>query len=166
MLCCCVRVLLCCCVAVWLGSGRGVGMPICRFDFDWGRPRIADDDSTEAEVLVSLDVASSCLTLFAVQMPYHADNGRFAESSFRDAVDDSNQTITFCGVGAHHQNAIVERMIKSNITISDHLSRPKLFKSFQSIPKNKQLTYLLSLSMIKLSFIFDANFWAGRLLYR
>ena len=43
---------------------------------------------------------------------YHADNGRFAESSFRNAVDESNQTITFCGVGAHHQNAIVERMIK------------------------------------------------------
>ena len=27
-------------------------------------------------------------------------------------VNESNQTITFCAVGAHHQNGIVERRIK------------------------------------------------------
>ena len=43
---------------------------------------------------------------------YHADNGRFAEKGFREAVANSNQTITFCGVGSHHQNALVERYIE------------------------------------------------------
>ena len=41
-----------------------------------------------------------------------ADNGRFADKAFHDAVQDSNQTITFCAVGGHHQNVIVEIKIK------------------------------------------------------
>jgi hypothetical protein len=44
---------------------------------------------------------------------YHADNGRFADKGFRDDCEKNNQTITFCGVGAHHQNGIAERKIKS-----------------------------------------------------
>ena len=40
---------------------------------------------------------------------YHVDNGLFYERPFRSAIDDSNQKITFCGVGSHHKNAIVER---------------------------------------------------------
>ena len=44
---------------------------------------------------------------------YHADNGRFADKGFRDDCDANNQSITFCGVGAHHQNGIAERKIKS-----------------------------------------------------
>ena len=42
---------------------------------------------------------------------YHADNGHFACKGFRDTVSNANQTITFCGVGAHHQNGLVENMI-------------------------------------------------------
>ena len=30
---------------------------------------------------------------------YHADNGRFAENTFRDHIKNGNQTISFCGVG-------------------------------------------------------------------
>ena len=43
---------------------------------------------------------------------YHADNGRFAEKKFMQAVRDANQTITFCGVGAHHQNGVAEKRIR------------------------------------------------------
>ena len=43
---------------------------------------------------------------------YRADNGRFADKGFQDAIKDSNQSITFCGVGGHHQNGIVGRKIK------------------------------------------------------
>ena len=31
-----------------------------------------------------------------------ADDGRFAEKRFTDAVKDCNQTIDFCAVGGHH----------------------------------------------------------------
>ena len=42
---------------------------------------------------------------------YHADNGIFAEKAFRDEVAACNQDITYCAVGAHHQNGIIERHI-------------------------------------------------------
>ena len=38
---------------------------------------------------------------------YHDDNGSFADNGFIDAVNENNQRITFCGVGAHHQNGII-----------------------------------------------------------
>ena len=44
---------------------------------------------------------------------YNAENGIFAEQHFRSTIEDFNQTITFCGIGSQHQNAIVERKIKT-----------------------------------------------------
>jgi len=52
---------------------------------------------------------------------YHADNGRFADKGFRDDCVSSNQTITFCGVGSHHQNGIAERKIK-DITLCSNFA--------------------------------------------
>ena len=43
---------------------------------------------------------------------YHCDNGRFANKAFVDDVRAAHQTITFCGVGAHHQNGIAEWRIR------------------------------------------------------
>eukprot|EP00957_Ditylum_brightwellii_P183277 13960663-Ditylum_brightwellii.AAC.1 len=43
---------------------------------------------------------------------YHSDNGRFEEKAFRAACYKQGQEITFCGVGAHHQNRIAENQIK------------------------------------------------------
>jgi hypothetical protein len=44
---------------------------------------------------------------------YHADNGVFASKAFRKEVQQTpNQTISFCGVNAHHQNGVAERRIR------------------------------------------------------
>ena len=43
---------------------------------------------------------------------YHADNLRFNDNNFTGDCVRAGQEITFCGVGAHHQNAIVERKNK------------------------------------------------------
>ena len=43
---------------------------------------------------------------------YHTDNGRFADNSFIDAVNGKDQKITFCGVGVHHQNGIIDNKNK------------------------------------------------------
>jgi hypothetical protein len=40
--------------------------------------------------------------------PYQADNGRFADFGFQQAIKESHQKITSCAVGAHHQNGIIE----------------------------------------------------------
>ena len=52
---------------------------------------------------------------------YHCDNGRFADKVFVDDVQMAHQTITFCGVSAHHQNRITERRIW-DITENTHTS--------------------------------------------
>ena len=45
----------------------------------------------------------------------HADNGIFKAKAFRQNISDEGQTITFSGVGAHHQNGKAERYIKTII---------------------------------------------------
>ena len=42
---------------------------------------------------------------------YHADNGRFAERGWMDHCKNAGQTLSFCRVGAHHQNGRAERRI-------------------------------------------------------
>jgi transposase InsO family protein len=42
---------------------------------------------------------------------YHADNGRFKDKIFSKSIQEKGQTISFCGVGAHHQNGIAEKRI-------------------------------------------------------
>jgi hypothetical protein len=42
---------------------------------------------------------------------YHADNGRFKDNLFMNGIEEKGQTISFSGVGAHHQNGIAEKRI-------------------------------------------------------
>ena len=51
---------------------------------------------------------------------YRADNGRFAEKSFRDDVKRAQQHIDFCAVGAHHQNGIIERHFQKTYLASQN----------------------------------------------
>ncbi len=43
---------------------------------------------------------------------YHADNGAFAHKAFLDKVNRKDKKITFCAVGAHHQNGIIKNKNK------------------------------------------------------
>jgi hypothetical protein len=43
---------------------------------------------------------------------YHANNGRFSNKGFHQDITDKGQSITFCGVGAHHQNGIIKNRNK------------------------------------------------------
>jgi hypothetical protein len=65
------------------------------------------------ETLMAKHAYEKFLALLGIDSKaYHADNGRFADKGFRDYCTQSNQIITFCGVGSHHQNGIAEREIK------------------------------------------------------
>ena len=44
---------------------------------------------------------------------YQADNNRFADKAFKLNCEKQKQGLTFCGVGAHHQNGIAEQMIQT-----------------------------------------------------
>ena len=41
---------------------------------------------------------------------YHCNNSHFADRAFIQDVHKAQQTISFCGVGAHHQNRITMHM--------------------------------------------------------
>jgi hypothetical protein len=43
---------------------------------------------------------------------YHADNGRFSDSLWREDILKKGQRLTFSGVGAHHQNGKAEKKIR------------------------------------------------------
>jgi len=47
---------------------------------------------------------------------YHADNGLFDTKVFKSAVAMAKQTLSFCGVNAHHQNGRAENRIKDVTT--------------------------------------------------
>ena len=68
---------------------------------------------------------------------YCADNGRFADSAFKDHCETSNQKITFCGVGAHHQNGIAERHIR---TLTD-VARTILLHGMKMWPEAISLSF-------------------------
>ena len=44
---------------------------------------------------------------------YRADNGRFSDNVFVQDCKAKHQGLTFCGVSAHHQNGIAERMTQT-----------------------------------------------------
>ena len=46
-------------------------------------------------------------------MAYHADNGIFRANKWIDNCRQSGQTLTFAAVGAHHQNGLAERRIRT-----------------------------------------------------
>jgi hypothetical protein len=44
---------------------------------------------------------------------YHSDNGIFATTAFKIHCESQQQEFSFSGVGAHHQNGVAERNIKT-----------------------------------------------------
>ena len=44
---------------------------------------------------------------------YHADNSTFGNADFVCSIEDNGQAIKFSGIGAHHQNGVKERTIKT-----------------------------------------------------
>ena len=63
---------------------------------------------------------------------YHADNGRFADNLYVNDVRAKGQTITYCGVNAHWQNGIAERMIR---TLRE-TARTQLLHAIERWPSN------------------------------
>ena len=49
---------------------------------------------------------------------FRGDNGVFRSQEFLEAIQRSQQSITFSGVGAHHQNGVAERAIKTTIELA------------------------------------------------
>lgn len=71
------------------------------------------EDLTMDSTLDSKLAYEKCALSFGVQVQgYHADNGRFADTAWKESCDKLRQRFSYCGVGAHHQNGVVERRIR------------------------------------------------------
>ena len=69
---------------------------------------------------------------------YQSENGRFSDNSFAVAIDQKYQKINFFGVGAHHQNGIVEN--KNKILITNAMT--PLLHGMRMWPENDRLHFL------------------------
>ena len=49
---------------------------------------------------------------------YHSDNGVFDSKDFKHDVQLRNQSISFSGVGAHHQNSVAKRSIRTVVELA------------------------------------------------
>ena len=63
---------------------------------------------------------------------FRADNGVFKSKEFKLELEENGQAVTFCGVGAHHQNGISERYIRTmvertrTVLLNDHDRWPEI----------------------------------------
>ena len=66
---------------------------------------------------------------------YRGDNGVFKSAMFKQSCADLNQTLEFCGVGAHHHNGVAERGIRTISTCA----RTMLLHSMVHWPEETKL---------------------------
>ena len=78
----------------------------------WVNVQLMQDATGESTMDAKLSFEQASATRGVSPKHYHADNGRFAESLFTKDCNAKLQKLTFCGVGAHHQNGVAENSIK------------------------------------------------------
>ena len=68
---------------------------------------------------------------------YHADNKIFNNQLFKESCITAQQTQSFCGISAYHQNSVAERKIKLVI----NLARAILFNTMIRWPDTVHLSF-------------------------
>ncbi len=109
----------------------------------WGITLFVDHatDWTYEHLMQSLELSETLLAKQAIKkiaackghsiQQYHANNGGYADNGILASINSNDQTITFCGVGAHHQNSIV----KGSICIVTETARTLLLQAQCHCPK-------------------------------
>jgi Reverse transcriptase (RNA-dependent DNA polymerase) len=70
------------------------------------------DDTSEQTLLAKREFERHALGMGVHIKKYHADNGRFIDNAWVNHLKLMNQSMSLCGVNAHHQNGIVEKRIR------------------------------------------------------
>ena len=69
---------------------------------------LTSNETVEAKKAFEVFMATHGVTI----KHYHADNGRFQDKLFHQAIREEKQTLPFCGVNAHFQNGVAEKRIR------------------------------------------------------
>ncbi len=77
------------------------------FSFVYHQTSMSSEETVKSKVAFEKFAATHGVNI----KHYHADNGRFKDNLFMKSIEEKGQTITFCGVGAHHQNGKAEKRI-------------------------------------------------------
>lgn len=89
------------------------------------------ESASAAETVQAKEAFESMCSQHGVQVKrYHADNHIFNSRLFKEHIVVSNQTITFSGSHAHHQNGVAERKIRH----VSNLTRASIFQAMLSWP--------------------------------
>ena len=78
------------------------------FTFAYHQKSTSADDTIEAKRAFESEMRKYCKDV----RHYHADNGTYAVAKYKNEISEQKQTLTFCGVGSHHQNGRAENRIK------------------------------------------------------
>jgi hypothetical protein len=70
--------------------------------------KITSEETVKAKVAFETHAKMYGVTI----QQYHADNGRFQDTAFKNACKEQGQELSFCGVNAHFQNGRAERKIR------------------------------------------------------
>ncbi len=70
--------------------------------------KLTSEETVKAKVAFETHAKTYGVTI----QQYHADNGRFQDTSFKNACKEQGQELSFCGVNAHFQNGRAERKIR------------------------------------------------------
>lgn len=80
---------------------------------DYGHIYLQSSTNAEQTLAAKQDFERRARTFGRDILTYHGDNGRFVEHVFQKDLKANKQTLTVCGVGAHHQSGIAERRIQT-----------------------------------------------------
>ena len=80
-----------------------------RYVYVHPQSRLTSEETIEAKKAFEAHM----LNMHILVRAYHADNGRFADNMFINHCKELGQSISYCGVNAHWQNGIAERMIRT-----------------------------------------------------
>ena len=78
----------------------------------WVKVHLMQDETGDLTLGEKNAFERYCMTRNVVLKHYHADNGQFSENSFKEDCVSKMEKLSFCGVGAHHQNGVSEQIIK------------------------------------------------------
>ena len=76
----------------------------------WVKVHLMQDTTGESTLEAKNAFEQDCITRNVVPNHYHVDNRRFAENYFKEDCVQKMQNLTFCGVGAHDQNGVSEKL--------------------------------------------------------